>query len=60
MSTAPRVPRIPVRGPARIEPEHDAPRWYESTALRLGLLSSIGLAGALVVYVWRQVLGWLA
>lgn len=59
MSTAPRVPRIHARGPVDIRPD-PRPRWYESTALRLALLSCIGLAGALGVYMWRQLLGWLA
>jgi hypothetical protein len=59
MSTAPRVPRIPARGPVDIRPD-PRPHWYESTALRLALLASIGIVGALVVYVWRQILGWFA
>jgi hypothetical protein len=60
MSTAPRIPRLPARGRTFIRPDDTSPRWYESTALRLGLLSSIGIIGALGVYVWRQILGWLA
>lgn len=60
MSTAPRVPRIPARGRVNIPAEHEAPRWYESTAARLAVLCSIGIVGALGVYVWRLLLEWIA
>lgn len=58
-SPAPRIPRIPARGPVHIRPD-PRPRWHESTALRLAALASIGIAGALGVYLFRQLLGWLA
>lgn len=57
-STAPRIPRIPARGPAAIRPD-PRPRWYESVTWRLALLASIGIVGALGVYVWRQLAVWL-
>jgi hypothetical protein len=65
-TTTPRVPRhrapvIPLHARPDLYARPDPrPRWYESTALRLAALASIGIVGAFGAYVWRSILGWLA
>jgi hypothetical protein len=49
MSTAPRIPRIPARGPARI-PCPSPYAWYESTALRIAAAIAVGCIGGAALH----------
>jgi hypothetical protein len=58
MSTAPRVPRIPARGPVHLN--HTPPRWHDVPALRWVTIAAAASLGLLAVHLFRALLEVLA
>jgi hypothetical protein len=58
MSTAPRIPRIPTRGPAHLEPQ--PPRWYECEPLRIVAIVAAGIVAVACAHLFAQLLKALA